>query len=184
MDSEGKCFESDRGRWAVGWIHHDSFGGFHSHGGTPKSSISIGIVPYKPTILGYPHFRKPHLFIDWISGPGEYGHAIYWYMLLIYVIIQYLFIYQYYSTPKNDVNIDKQIISLKHCTSKMWLVYLFGESLYNSIYSIRIFKRYHHVYVLRWKRLKTLDSVGSSSLQGALFEAASKPGWCTWLEVS
>ena len=33
--------------------------GVSINGGTPKSSISRWIFPYKPSILGYPYFRKP-----------------------------------------------------------------------------------------------------------------------------
>ena len=38
--------------WGVSWNE-----------GTPKSSISGGISSYKPTILGYPHFRKPPKYL-------------------------------------------------------------------------------------------------------------------------
>ena len=45
-----------------------SHGGFHGHGGTPsdQSSISRWDFPWnKPTILGYPYFRKPHMVCWW-----------------------------------------------------------------------------------------------------------------------
>ena len=46
------------------WPCHviSSHGGFLSHGGTPKSSILIGltgIFPYKPSIFGAPTFMDP-----------------------------------------------------------------------------------------------------------------------------
>ena len=33
--------------------------GLPKNAGTPKSSIPMGLFPYKPSILGYPHGRKP-----------------------------------------------------------------------------------------------------------------------------
>ena len=44
------------------------------NGGTPKSSILMGISPYKPPIRGSPYFRKPpNMFVAISSswGGGE-----------------------------------------------------------------------------------------------------------------
>ena len=48
-------------------ISRNKCGGFHTWG-YPEIINFYGIFPYKPSILGYPHFRKP-----------SYGASKYWY---------------------------------------------------------------------------------------------------------
>ena len=51
--SRGPSLEQPKWRYNPWW--------FPIHGGTPSHHpFEIGIVPYKPTVLGYLHFRKPN----------------------------------------------------------------------------------------------------------------------------
>ena len=50
-------------------------GGFRSHRGTPKSSISIGFSIKIPSIVGYLHFRKPPYQHQTSGNPFGTGSA-------------------------------------------------------------------------------------------------------------
>jgi len=58
------------------------YGGFLSHGGTPKSSISIGcswIFHYKPSIFGYPYIVDLFMICIFIYHLNLYlSYNIYW----------------------------------------------------------------------------------------------------------
>ena len=43
---------------------------FPEMGGTPKSSILIGVFHYKPSILGYPYFLETPIYLQKGGGGG------------------------------------------------------------------------------------------------------------------